>query len=160
MNDEMIEEALPENISLRAIPLILDKKIYLIRAKEDDYFSRKSYLRSLLVSVRDELVTTNYADTRLLLSEIKLFDKGNKQNKFTEIVQKDGDRNLKLSLTNGHIYISKAEAMTITSIYEESKIGVSLQRLLEQEIHFTPQFIAKLLIDGNFLKKELPLWTP
>jgi len=153
MYDEIITEALPENITLEVIALIRDKQIALIRAKELDIGNKKSYARSLLIMVKDELLTTNYADTKLLLTELKLFDRGNKQNKFTTLEKKDGDINLKLNLSNSHIYISKAEALTISGIYEESKIGVSIQRLMVEELKFTAESLTSYLHHSKLLDK-------
>lgn len=153
MYDEITKETLPQNVSLKIFALINDKNIYLIRAKEDDYTLNKGYIRSLLIMVRNELVTTNYADTKLLLSEIKLFERGNKQNKYTTVEKFDGDVNLKLHLTDGYIYISKAEALSITDIYSESKIGVSMARILEHELMFTPETLTMHLHNSKQLDK-------
>jgi hypothetical protein len=153
MYDEIIPETLPENVKLEAIVLIYDKKIVLIRAKELDIGNKKNYARSLLIMIKDELITTNYADTKLLLSELKLFDRGNKQNKFTTLEKKDGDINLKLTLSNSHIYISKAEALTICGIYEESKIGISIQRLMVKELKFTADSLTSYLHESKLLDK-------
>jgi len=151
MYDEIITETLPENITLSVIPLVYDKFIALVRAKEYDEENKKSYVRSLLIMIENELITTNYADTKLLLAELKLFDKGNAQNKFTSLEKINGDVNLKLKLSDDYIYISKAEAFTISGIYEESKIGVSMQRIIESELKFTPEILAKLLYDNKLL---------
>jgi len=151
MYDEIITETLPENTTLSEISLVNDKFIVLVRAKEYDEENKKNYVRSLLLMIKDELITTNYSDTKLLLAEIKLFDKGNKQNKFTSLEKINGDINLKLQLSDDYIYISKAEAFTISGIYEESKIGVSMQRIIESELKFTPEILAKLLHDNKLL---------
>jgi len=153
MYDEIIPETLPENVTLEVIALIRDKNIALIRAKELDAVKKKSYARSLLIMINNELITTNYADTKLLLAELKLFNRGNKQNKFTTIETKDGDINLKLKLSNSHIYISKAEAFTISGIYEESKIGISVQRLIVEELKFTAGSLTSYLHSSKLLDK-------
>jgi len=153
MIDEIILDTVPENVELKPITLVNAKKIVLFRAKELDITNKKSYVRSLLFMVGNELITTNYPDTKLLFAEIKLFEKGNKQNSFTTLEKFEGDTNLKLKLTNGHIYISKAEALTISEIYHESKQGVNLQRLLEAELKFSPELLTQLLHESGFLDK-------
>ena len=153
MIDEIITEVLPNNVTLFAVSLVNDKNLWLIRAKELDIVNKKSYVRSLLIMVGNELITTNYADTKLLLAEIKLFDKGNKQNKYTTLEKFDGDINLKLHMTNAHIYISKAEAHTISDIYFESRSGVSMARILEYELKFTAETLTRLLHKSKLLDK-------
>lgn len=152
MIDEEIKSAVIGNIHPVSIDLVIDKRIYLIRAKEVEKYERKVYIRSLLILVGNELITTNYADTKLLLAEIKLFDKGNKQNKYTVLEKKDGDINLRLQLSEGHVYISKAEAHTISEIYRESMHGMSTQRLLESEIKFSLPELAQFLNMDGFLE--------
>ena len=153
MYDEIIIEALPENIHFETIPLIRDKKILFIRAKELDLKNKKSYVRSLLIMIQDELITTNSADTKMLITELKLFDRGNKQNKFTTLEKKDGDINLKLKLHKGHIYISKAEAMTTVSIIEDLKSGINVQKIYTEEIRFTASNITNYLHSSGLLDK-------
>jgi len=153
MIDEIITEVLPNNVTLFTIPLVNDKNIWLIRAKELDIVNDKSYVRSLLIMVENELITTNYADTRLFLAEIKLFDRGNKQNKYTTLEKFEGDINLKLHLSNGHTYISKAEAHTISDIYHDSKSGVNMARILEFELIYTAETLTRLLHKSKLLDK-------
>jgi len=154
MIDEEIENAKMYNVSLVSIDLILDKQIYLIRAKEAKKSENRAFIRSLMFVVKNELITTNYADTKLLLTEIKLFEKGNKQNKYTTIEKQNGNINLRLQLREGHIYISKAEALTISEIYRESMTGMSTQRIVESEIKFTLQELAQLLNRDGFLENK------
>jgi len=154
MIDEEIEAAKIHNISLVSIDLIIDKEIYLIRAKESVRNTNRAFIRSLMFAVRNELVTTNYADTKLLMAEIKLFEKGNQQNKYTTLEKHDRDINLRLELSEGHIYISKAEAYTISEIYRESMTGMGTQRIVEAELKFTLQELAQLLNRDGFLKQN------
>lgn len=153
MIDEILTDTIPENVSLRAITMLYEKKIFLIYAREEDKAKQRSYARSILIMVGNELVTSNYADTMLLFSEIKLFDYGNKQNRFTTIEKFDGDINLKLKLSTGHVYLSKAEAATMLVIYAESKMGISLQRLLNFELRFTRETLVRFLSQSGFLEK-------
>lgn len=126
------------NMEYIKIPLLLDKKVSLIRGKENNESEKKSYLRTLMVLVGDELVTSRYADTVLFFSELKLFDQGNAQNKFFSVEKIQNMCNLKfeLEVLKQKIYISKAEADACRQIYFDAKTGVSMARILEDE--FTP----------------------
>ena len=126
----------------------------LLRAKEEDFLEKKSYLRTILFMINNEIITTNYADTRLLLSEFKLFDRGNKQNKYTTLEKFEGDINLKIKLTNSTIYISKAEALTIVEMYNESKLGISMNRIIEKEYRFSAEELTIKLQNSKFLDLE------
>ncbi|MDQ1340641.1 MAG: hypothetical protein QG567_1799 [Campylobacterota bacterium] len=155
MIDEILMDVIPENVKLVPIVLVRDKQIFLIRGREEDLQNKRSYVRTYLIMVGNEVITSNYADTKLLISEIKLFDKGNKQNKFTVVEKFDGDINLRLKLSKGHIYITRAEALAILDIYYDSKSGVGTQRILEFELKFTRQLLVKLLSDSGLLDKRI-----
>ena len=132
--DEIFDDIRYSEEHLDAVYLNRDKKIFLIRGFVYDYDNKKRYLHSLLILINKTFVTQNYADTKLIIAELKLFEKGNKQNKYTQLVRKDGDINLKISLgKTNNVYISKAEALAITSIFTESLYGFSLQRIISEE---------------------------
>ncbi len=155
MIDEILMDVIPENVKLVPIVLVHDKHIFLIRGREEDLQNKRSYVRTYLIMVGNEVVTSNYADTKLLISELKLFDKGNKQNKFTVVEKFDGDINLRLKLSKGHIYITRAEALAILDIYYDSKSGVGTQRILEFELKFTRELLVKLLSNSGLLNKRI-----
>jgi hypothetical protein len=155
MFDEQINETIPENVSLIEIPVIRNKQICFIRAKEKVDTDKKSYLRSMLIIVGDELITTNFADTISLLAEIQKFEHGNKQNTYTSIEQHNGDTNLKLKLTDGHIYISTSEALAILNMHKYSLQGISLTRIIEDELMLSAEMIATYLHKNNMLSKKL-----
>lgn len=142
---------IPENVKLIPMAMIRDKEIFFVVGKEEDLKNQKSYIRTYLIMVGNEVVTSNYADTILLISELKLFEKGNKQNKFTVVEKFEGDINLRLKLSKGHIYITRAEALAILTIY----IGVGTQKILEHELKFTRELLVKLLSDSGLLKKRI-----
>jgi hypothetical protein len=154
MLDEITQATILRNTALLPIVLIRSKQIYLVRAIEEGLSGDKRYLRSLLMMVGNEIVTSNYSDSKLLLAEIKLFEKGNKQNKYTSVEKFDNDINLKLKLSTGHIYISKAEAQTIMDIYADSKSGVRTERLLDFEVHFRLEQLITMLGEYGFLNKR------
>lgn len=154
MMDELIIDKKNDRVILTTIPLVNAKNIFLVRAKEEDRSNNKSYVLNLLFMVGNELITTNYADTRLLLAELKLFERGNIQNTFTSIKEIACVVNLKLQLHNTYIYISKAEALTILDIYHESKTGISMQRLIENKYIFTAENLTKLLSNSDLLSNR------
>lgn len=154
MLDQQITQAIPNNVSLIEIPVIRNKQFSFIRAKEKVVGDKKSYLRSILIMIKDELITTNFADTVVLLAEIQKFERGNKQNFYTSLEQHDGDINLKLELTEGHIYISTVEALAIINMYKHSLQGVSLIRIIEEELMLTAEMIAGYLNEKNMLNKK------
>jgi len=154
MLDEQITKTIPSNVSLIEIPVIRNKEICFIRAKERVDVDKKNYLRSILIMVGNELITTNFADTVVLLAEIQKFEHGNKQNFYTSVERHDGDVNLKLELTNGHIYISTVEALAIINMYKHSFQGVSLIRIIEEELVLTAEMIAGYLNENKMLNKK------
>ena len=155
MIDEIIEESNINRIRLQGFQLVNDKEVSLLRVKEENFLEKKSYIRNMLIMIGNEIITTNYADTRLLLSEFKLFDRGNKQNKYTSLEKFEGNINLKIKLANTTVYISKAEALTIVDIYNESKLGISMNRIIEKEFRFTAEELTIKLQNSKFLDLEL-----
>jgi len=156
MLDEQINCVIPDNVDLIEIPVIRSKKISFVRAKErvkvkDKYYN---YLRSMLIMVGEELITTNFADTVVLLAEIQKFDRGNKQNKYTEIERHKGDVNLKLNLTLGYIYISASESLAIFNMHKYSLQGISLVRIIDDEFVLTAESIATYLNKNKMLNKQ------
>jgi len=154
MIDEQIASTIPTNVALIEIPVIRDKKISFLRAKEYVKKDNKSYLRSMLILVNNELVTTNFADTTLLLAEIKKFERGNKQNFYTSVERHNGDVNLKLELTDGHIYISTTEALAIVTMHTIALQRMSMTRMIEDELMLTAEMISGYLNENNILNKK------
>jgi len=151
MMDEQIEKAKVENLELLLNSLLRDKNISLVKIKES--IATKSYLRNLLVIVKNELVTTNYEDTCLFMEELKLFNLGNEQNKYFDVKEKNSIKNLRLSLLDGsYIYISKSEASAIYKLYSESKLGLSLNYIRDYEYEFTPEMLTDFLFKYQLLK--------
>ena len=143
-----------DNIKPKLQVLNYDRKMVLVRAIEVDEVDNKSYLRTLMLLVENEFITTNYPDTKLLLSELKLFNQGNKQNKYTSLEQKDGDINLKLKLSDSVIYISKVEAHAITEIYHESKVGTSMKKLFDGEYRPELSVLTSWIHEAGLLFKN------
>jgi len=154
MLDEQITKTVPSNVDLIEIPVIRNKKICFIRAKERVDADKKSYLRSILIMVGDELITTNFADTVVFLAEIQKFERGNKQNFYTSIEQHNGNINLKLKLTSVNVYISSVEALAITTMHKHALQGMSLIRIIEDELMLTAETIALYLHKNKMLEKK------
>lgn len=154
MLDEQISTTIPENVSLIEIPVIRNKKICFVRAKERVDKENKNYLRSILIMIDNELLTTNLADTMVFLAEIRKFERGNKQNYYTTIEQHEGDINLKVKLTEGHVYISTVEALAIIEMHKIALQGMSLIRIIEDELILTAEMIAHYLNENQMLNKR------
>jgi len=143
--DEVIENQFYESeIIITKVPLNRNKNIYLLRA----FFieNNKKYLKSSAILINNVLFASNFADTALFFEELNLFEQGNEQNTFFEIVKHQKNINLKLKIKDLKIFISKGEARTMYKIYNLSFVGYSLTRLLEDEYRFIPQNLAHLLL--------------
>ena len=143
--DEIIENYVVDGeIFINKTPLNRNKNIYLLRA----FFIQKNkkYLKSSAILISNVLFASNFADTALFFEELNLFEQGNEQNVFFEIVKHQKHINLKLKIKNLKIFVSKSEARAMYKIYNLSFVGYSLARLLEDEYQFTPQNLARLLL--------------
>lgn len=147
MIDELVGICVMGDVEIKNIPAIRDKKISILRGKERDDNSNRSYLRTMMILVGDEIVASNYADSILFLSELRLFDKGNDQNKFFKIEKKNNICNLRLqsNISKKKIYVTKAEAEAFCRIFNDAKLGVSMTRILEEEFLPTLEQLAELL---------------
>ncbi len=73
------------NINL--VCLSKDKNVNLLKFFEINDEDCKKYLRSTMIMIGDEILTTNYTDTTQFIEELALFDKGNEQNRFFSVEQ-------------------------------------------------------------------------
>ena len=143
--DEIIENYVADGeVFINKTPLNRDKNIYLLRAFLRE--NNKKYLKSSAILISNVLFASNFADTALFFEELNLFEQGNEQNVFFEIVKHQKNINLKLKIKDLKIFISKSEARAMYKIYNLSFVGYSLVRLLEDEYQFTPQNLAPLLL--------------
>lgn len=149
MLDERATKCVIGDIEIKRLQTVRNKKVTIIRGKEVDTNPNKSYLRTLMVMIGNELVASNYADSVLLYCELKLYDKGNEQNHFFAIEHKNKVCNLRLKQTfsKQNIYISKAEAEAFCNMFREAKSGVSMVRMLDEEFIPTLEELASLLDD-------------
>ncbi|TKI69069.1 hypothetical protein FCU45_08900 [Sulfurimonas crateris] len=132
-------------------------EIGILRGFEIDVKNTKKYMRNVLFIVGNEVITDNFADTILLKEELKLFDKGDEQNTFFKVVQRElnGKKviSLELSLDDGKkIYISKSEAKAIVDIWNMAMQGYSFARILEYENTQTLESWTDMLYQSNLLK--------
>lgn len=139
------------------VPLHNKKKIVLLRAFELDTRNNKKYMRNVLFIVENEAITDNFADTILLKEELVLFDKGDEQNTFFRVVQRElnGKKitSLELCLDGGKkIYISKSEAKAIVDIWNMSMQGYSFSRILEYENTQTLESWTDIIYQSGLLK--------
>ena len=141
---------------LKIVPvaLNLDKAIYLLHIFEEDLGAKKKFIRNELVIVGNTILTSTFSDTVHFMEEIKLFDFGNKQNKYLNITEYKATKNLKLKYDGDKdIFISKSEALAMYKIFNLAFMGYSVATVLENEFRFTPQLLTKLLHQQNFLMK-------
>lgn len=114
------------------------KDIKLLRGFEDNKISKKRYMRNIVVMIENEFITSNIADTMLWKEELMLFEKGDEQNNFFDIVTRKINNkqniSLKLELSNKkEIFITKSEAKAICKMFDMALQGYSFSRLLEFE---------------------------
>ena len=155
--DELIKKDHINKPELTVVHLHNKKKIDLGRAFEIDARNNRKYMRNILFAIENEAITDNFADTILLKEELKLFDKGDEQNTFFKVVQRElnGKKvtSLELCLDSGkQIYISKSEAKAIVDIWNMSMQGYSFARILEHENTQTLESWTNILYQSNLLK--------
>lgn len=134
-----------ESLTFASVKVINNKNIYIVKIKQEVVRRDKKFISNIFVMAGNELITTNYADTRQLMTELKLFERGNKQNTFTKIEKFEGNINLKLQLYNSSIYIFKSEAETIVQAYFDLIRGINMEALADNEFKFTPDILTELL---------------
>lgn len=153
--DDLVKEYDKYNkLEFRDIALERDNAIYLLKAIEVDSSNKRSYIRNVGIRVGTTVVTSNFCDTVHFMEELKLFDTGNSQNKYFEVVEYQKNKNLKLKLeTDSNIFISKAQAKGIYKNYNLSFLGYSMARVLEYEFTFTPEILTKILFENKLLQR-------
>lgn len=149
--DELITGNQYFRVYLTKVPLNLDKNIYLVRAFEIDYDLNKKYLRTALILVNDEIVTSTFTDSIHFMEELNLYDFGNSQNKYLDVTEYQNTKNLRLKLHSETIYLSKSECKAIYRLFNLSFPGYSMTRVLEFEYHFTPQILTEALFTNGYL---------
>lgn len=142
------------SIYMSSIPLCIDKKINLVRILEKviDNKREKTMIRQICIAVENVLLTSRIADTSHFITEIKLAETGNKQNKYVDVTEYKSVKNLVLKhklLADNKIFISKAEAMSIVDLYNKSFIGYSSSQFLESEMTIDPKQFTLLIKDND-----------
>lgn len=155
--DELIKKDHINRPEPTVVHLHNQKQISLVRAFEIDARNSKKYMRNVLFAIKNEAITDNFADTILLKEELKLFDKGDEQNTFFKVVQRElnGKKvtSLELSLDDGKkIYISRSEAKAIVDIWNMSMQGYSFARILEHENTQTLESWTDIIHQSGLLK--------
>lgn len=141
-------------VILTKVPLCRDKNILLVRGFEVDYKEDKKFMKTALILVGDEIVTSNFSDTVHFMEELNLYDFGNDQNKYLDISEYKSTKNLRLKLEKETVYISKSECKAIYKLFNWSLAGYSLASVLEFEYNFTPETLTKVLNDHGYLEIE------
>ena len=141
-------------IELTKVPLCRDKNILLVRGFEIDYEANKKYMKTALIIVGDEIITSNFSDTVHFSEELNLYDTGNDQNKYLDVTEYKSTKNLRLKLENETVYITKSECKAIYKLFNSSLMGYSLSNVLEFEYNFTPETLTTALNDFGYLEIE------
>lgn len=150
----IITDEYNNDVKIIPIPLNFDKNIYLIQCLTEEESKKRQrdvdkFIRNQLILVGNHVLTSTFADTIHFMTELKLYDTGNKQNKYLSIAEYQSTKNLKLKgVENHNIFISKSEAWAMYQIYNISHRGYSTSMVLENEFKFTPQVLTKVL--NNF----------
>ncbi len=141
-------------VVLTKVPLCRDKGISLIRGFEIDFKEDKKFMKTALILVGDEIVSSNFSDTVHFMEELNLYDFGNDQNKYLDITEFKNTKNLRLKLENETVYITKSECKAIYKLFNCSLAGYSLANVLEFEYNFTPETLTRALNDYGYLEIE------
>lgn len=152
--DELTKENPFFRVSLTKVPLNFDKNIFLVRAFEEDLKEKKKYMRSALILVGNEIITSRFSDTIHFIEELNLYDFGNDQNQYLDITEFKNTKNLRLKLTDKIIYLSKSECKTMSKLFNFSLSGYTMSRVLEFEYTFTPETLTRALNDFGYLEIE------
>lgn len=175
MLDELITDvdALNE-LKINHAPLSTFLDFKLVRVFEVDSRNARSYMRLVVIMIGNEIITTIYADSNQIKSEIRLFDKGNplnrffkfatlntKSKKFKELGYVDEDRSdapgkALVTLTNKfplnkEIFIGIADAEAIIANWNDAFKGYSMTRLIEYPTDQTVKSLATLLAEHGYL---------
>ena len=116
----------------------------LLRFFEVDESVKKKYIRNFAILVDNEIVTSCVIETLQFMEELILFEKGNTQNEFLAIVEKDKVKNLKvvnISEENKNIYIPISTARSMYRAFNLSMQGYSMSRALEYDYMLTPEIL-------------------
>lgn len=138
-------------VKIIPIALNLDKGIYLLNCVSEHESQKRGrdmdrFIRNQLVLVGNSILTSTFSDTVHFMSELKLFDTGNEQNKYLSVTEYKATKNLKLKgMEDQNIFISKSEAWAMYKLYDLSYKGYSTITVLEHEFRFTPQVLTKVL---------------
>ena len=97
--DELIFKDEINRPEITLVPLNNKHNISLLRAFEVDIKTQKKYMRNIVFMVENEFITDNMADSVLLKEELLLFEKGDAQNRFFQLVSRQINGNTVLSLS-------------------------------------------------------------
>ncbi len=139
--------------------VILDhgKNIKLLRGFEIVPDIDKRYMRNVVIMVSDEFVTSNLTDSIRLREELILFTSGDLQNKFlyptTRKIKKETVHSLVLTLpSKKEVFIGRAEARTMVTIWNMAMQGYSFSRLSEFETSQSLETWTRALERNGYLE--------
>lgn len=122
---------------LTLTPLSHQNDIVMVRSFHLNNELNERYMTDIVIMHKEQLITTNTADSIQFNEELALFDRGDENNKFLKVVQKKGKDggtiySLQLSFDDGSaIYIGRSQAKSMVKIWEMSLQRFSFARLVE-----------------------------
>jgi len=131
------------------------KKVYLILANLVDYNESKErkYLYNLFFQVGNEIVTKNIADSVLFKEELQIFNLKNVGSEFFENTSKKEITTVKIKVENNdeNVYLSRADANAILTMWRMSLSGISFSKLSSSDINYDYSTWEKDLIRKNYI---------
>jgi len=145
-------------IEISHVMLNNDKDIKLLRGFEVDPSINKRYMRNIVVMVENEFVTSNLTDSAQFKEELILFSTGDPQNKYlyptTRTINKESVYSLVLTLAEKKVFIGKAEAKAMVTVWNMAMQGYSFSRLSEYEANQTLETWTSALEFNGYLQLD------
>lgn len=149
-----IEESRVAILDITHITLNKKNDIKILRGFER--IDGKKYMRNWVVMIGNTIITDNFADSIIFKEELALYDTNDDVNNiFFKIAKRTVDeresKTLSLKAGDRSIYISKAEAKSIVTIWNMALHGYSFSRLLEYPEESTAEAWALALQHSGYL---------
>ena len=128
---------IPGPINVEKKSLNDDLDINLLRIFEVDPVEKKRYIRSFGILINKTLFAMNVKETETFITELSLFERGDKNNNYFNIVSKDSVISLKLISENINIYITKSQAKSMIEYFNKLNKSYNLSYAYEHEVELT-----------------------
>lgn len=129
---------IPNTLEVKRLDLCNTLNIEFIRVFELDRNGTKKYLRSFAILFDNKLlITDNVRKTELFITELTLFERGDKNNVYFEIVTRESAISLKIKNIKENIYVTKSQAKSIVDCYYRVNRNFNMDYAYEDEIALT-----------------------